>query len=154
MGKHGPRPEPREQQILKGSWRAKKRPFEPTEVAGEMVKPGWLGPIASAKWDEVMAVLIGRNTISPAYVDFLAAYCSAWQDYFDAIATIKQRGEFLLSATGGVHQHPAVGKKQKAIADIGRFGREFGLSPTSIRDIQVSAVKTQDQGKQRFFGSA
>src|SRR6266851_3520845 len=131
MGKRGPRPDPKSICIAKGTERKRQRPAEPDEVQGEMPKPEWLGPLASVKWDEMMAVLEGRKTVSPAYVDFLSLYCQAWQDLHDAEETIESDGEFVHSDKGGVYQHPAVGKKHKAIERIAKFGREFGFSPTS-----------------------
>lgn len=151
MGKRGPRPEPLSVRIAKGTERKRPRPEEPVEVVGEMPKPEWLGPIASAKWEEMIAVLAGRNTVSPAYVDFLALYCQAHEDYHHACETIDREGEFVHSEKGGVYQHPAVGMKHKAIERIAKFGREFGFSPTSIRDIQVTAAESKKTGKERFF---
>lgn len=153
MGKRGPRPEPRTLQIAKNTWRAKKRPAEPDEVDGEMERPEWLGPIAAEKWDQMIPILVGRKTVSPAYVDFLAFYCQAHQDYHDACRVIEDQGEFVHSEKGGVYQHPAVGMRNKAIERIAKFGREFGLSPTSIRDIQVNSSGKKETGKKRFFGA-
>lgn len=152
MGKRGPRAEPRTLAIAKGSWRAKKKPGEPDEVTGEMVRPYWLGPLATEKWDELIPIMQGRGTYSPAYVDFLAAYCQAFEDMRHADDAIRQNGsEYLESEkTGALYLHPAVGIKFNAIDRMAKFGREFGLSPTSIRDIQADKAPAASS-KKRFF---
>ena len=136
---------------MKGTERKRPRPDEPDEIEGDMTKPDWLGPIASAKWDEMVPVLVARKTVSPAYADFLAVYCQAHQDLHDAMETIERDGMYIVSEKGGMYQHPAVGVKHKAIDRIGKFGREFGLSPTSIRDIKVNGPKETPNKKKRFF---
>ncbi len=154
MGKRGPRPEPLAIRLAKGTDKKRPRPAEPNEVGGEMVRPEWLGPIASAVWDSTLTVLRARRTVSPAYIDFLAVYCQAHQDMHDAMDIINEEGRFVHSDKGGVYQHPAVGMYGKAIERIGKFGREFGLSPTSIRDIQANAEIPESESKKRKFAGA
>lgn len=153
MGKRGPRPTPKALQIARGTERKRPRPNEPDEVAGEMMKPEWLGPLASEKWDELIPIMRRRGTYSPAYVDFLAAFCQAYEDMRNADNTLRQNGsEYLVSnRTGNQYLHPAVGIKLNAIDRIAKFGREFGLSPTSIRDVQADKTQPETNSKKRFF---
>jgi P27 family predicted phage terminase small subunit len=141
-------------QLAKGTWRAKKRPGEPTDAQGTMVKPDWLGPIARAVWDRQILVLRARGCESPAYSDFLALYSQAHQDLHDATALIAADGVCIVSEkTGGQYLHPAVALKNKAVDTIARFGREFGFSPTSIRDIQAGTPPDKNADKKRkYFG--
>lgn len=152
MGKAGPRKQPRTLAIASGSWRGKKYPGEPDEVTGEMVVPHWLGPDAREKWFELIPIMQGRGTYSPAYVDSLALYCQAFEDMRHADDAIRDNGsEYLVSEkTGALYLHPAVGIKFNAIDRMAKFGREFGFSPASVRDVQVNKTPTTSD-KKRFF---
>jgi P27 family predicted phage terminase small subunit len=153
MGKRGPRPVPKTLRIARGTDKKRPRPNEPEEVSGEMIKPEWLGVFASEKWDELIPILRGRRTYAPAYVDFLAAFCQAYDDMRRADAAITANGDEYLTSekTGALYLHPAVGIKLNAIDRMAKFGREFGLSPTSIRDIQADKEKAVS-GKSGYFG--
>ena len=155
MGKRGPRPEPRTISLAKGSWRAKKRPGEPTEVSGPMTSPEWLtGTVALAVWKATESVLIARGCSSPAYNAFLACFAQAHLDLVDALAIIASEGSILTGGAGGSYLHPAVNLRNRAVETIAKFGREFGLSPTSIRDIQATSKPADAHGDKRrkFFG--
>jgi len=150
MGKRGPRPTP--QAILKavGSRKAASRPNEPTPVPGAPPKPEWLDEIASAKWDEIVPLLMARGCMDVIYGDFIAMYCQAHQDLHDAIAIIKREGSTCISEKGGAYQHPAVSQKQGAMDKILKFGKEFGISAASVRDV----TKTASNRKSTLSSSA
>ena len=141
---------PKSQLAARGSWKAKSRPSEPEAVEGVPVKPEWLGLIASAKWDEIVPALVKQGVMAVLYGDFISMYCQAHQDFHDAMAIIKREGLVCFSEKGGAYQHPAVGIKQNAIREIARFGSDFGMSASSIRDV----IKTPDRTAKRTLSSA
>jgi P27 family predicted phage terminase small subunit len=143
MGKRGPRPTPKATLAARGSRKAASRPGEPEPVSGLPQKPPWLGEIASAKWDELIPALAEQGCMSATYGDFLAMYCQSHQDLHDAMKIISVEGMTCLSEKGGAYLHPAVAIKQNAIERIAKFGREFGMSAASVRDV----TKTQTAKK-------
>jgi P27 family predicted phage terminase small subunit len=122
-----------------------------------MVRPEWLnGDVAIDTWNRLIAVLQGRGCESPAYIDFAAQYAQAHQDLHDARAIVAADGAVLSSEkTGGAYLNPAVALRNKALDTITKLGREFGLSPTSIRDIQAGTPPDANADKRRkFLGGA
>lgn len=146
MGKVGRKSTPKAILELRGSKMAKGRPDEPEPVSGLPVKPAWLGEIASKKWDEIAPELAKLGVMAVAYADFLAMYCQAHQDLHDAIALIAKEGMTCMSEKGGAYLHPAVAIKHNAIDRIAKFGREFGISPSSIRDVVKTPTKDKASG--------
>ena len=132
MGRRGPPPTPRS---LLTSWRASARPSEPEPSSATPEKPEWLGPIASEKWDAIVPELVSLGVMATVYADFLAMYCQAHQDLHDAMKILGEEGMTCTSEKGGAYLHPAVSIKQNAIDRIAKFGREFGISPSAIRNV-------------------
>jgi P27 family predicted phage terminase small subunit len=131
------------------SWRANARPNEPEPSASTPEKPEWLGPIASEKWDEIVPELVKIGVMAVIYADFLAMYCQAHQDLHDAMELLSEEGMTCTSEKGGAYLHPAVSIKQNAIDRIAKFGREFGISPASIRGV----IKTPGSEKKKTVSS-
>lgn len=63
--------------------------------------------------------------------DLLAAYCEAWVEMIEALEEIAREGATAVSDKGSVYQHPAVGRKNKAIERLVKIGSHFGMSPSS-----------------------
>ena len=135
MGKRGPRPIPKATLAARGSRKASSRPGEPDPAEGVPTKPKWLGTVASAKWDEIVPALVELGVMAVIYGDFIAMYCQAHQDLRDAMKIIESEGMICVSEKGGAYQHPAVSMKQSAIDRIAKFGREFGMSASAVRDV-------------------
>lgn len=134
----------------RGSRLAKLRPGEPQPDTAIPKKPEWLGPIASDKWDEVVPALVELGVMAVVYGDFIAMYCQAHQDLHDAMQILNQSGMTCLSEKGGEYLHPAVSIKQNAIDRIARFGKEFGMSPSAVRDV----TKTPGSDKKTSLANA
>ena len=138
--------------IARGTNRPSRAKSDPSANPGRPVKPEWLREIASAKWDEVIALLEAENQLAPIYGDFVAMYCQAFQDFHDAQTTIDDEGKYCHSEKGGIYQHPAVGVQNKAIERINKFGRQLGLSGASIKHVQKTEKQDVPSAKKRFFG--
>lgn len=105
------------------------------------VKPAWIAdkPIASVKWDEVIAELQEiPGLLSRLDSDVLSLYCDAWQQFHDAQAIVAEHGMISHSEKGGAYQHPAVGIVNKAREQIVKIGALFGLSPPAREGLVLS----------------
>lgn len=113
---------------------------------GTPAKPDWLGPVASAVWDETILDLAEiPGLLSELDGGALALYCDAWQQYKDASAIVAREGMVATSEKGGTYQHPAVGIRNKARDAIIRLGAMFGLNPQSREGMVVSGQKPEDE---------
>lgn len=138
--------------IARGTARKDRASKASSVIAGRPVKPGWLGERASEKWDETILLLEAESQCSPTYGDFLAMYCHAHQEFYDASRVIEDEGAYVHSEKGGVYQHPAVGVRNQAIDRIMKFGRQLGLSAQSIKFVQKTEKQDTTSTKKRFFG--
>lgn len=150
MAKVGRKSVPKALLEQRGSRWAASRPGEPDARPGLPSKPAWLGSVASEKWDEILPALEEMGVMAAVYGDFLAMYCQAHQDLHDAQEIINREGMTCQSEKGGAYMHPAVAIKQNAIERIAKFGREFGMSASSIRDV----TKTTRGDKKPALSSA
>jgi P27 family predicted phage terminase small subunit len=75
-------------------------------------------------------------------MSLFALYCECWQDFFDAKREVDEGGATAVSEKGSVYQHPAVGRKNRAIDQIRKIGAEFGMSPSSRAGLTVTKPKT------------
>jgi P27 family predicted phage terminase small subunit len=113
---------------------------------GTPAKPDWIAerPIASAKWDEIVAELQEiPGLLSTLDGDALSLYCDAWQTFHDAQALIVQHGMIAHSEKGGCYQFPAVGIANKAREQLVKIGSMFGLNPPA-REGMVASGQTAD----------
>ena len=111
---------------------------EPRFPDGELRCPDWLGDAGRAKWAEMLPKLQAvPGLMKPAYGDALALYCEAFEDMLDAREEIAKEGATCTSDNGGAYQHPAVGRKNKAIQRMKAFGALFGLSPSDAANLKV-----------------
>lgn len=130
-GKRGRNPTPTAVKKLTGN--PGKRKLDPDELkfSDELPAcPDWLGEIGRTKWNELIAIfgeVKGWLTIADG--GLLALYCEAFEDLIEARAEIEKDGPTCSGEKGGMYQHPAVGRKNKAIERMRAIGAKFGLSP-------------------------
>jgi P27 family predicted phage terminase small subunit len=130
MGGRGPKRTPTSELAKRGSWRAKGRESEATPPNELPQCPNWLADIGRVKWQECIEILSKtKGLVTQLDGDFLALYCEAFEDFSDARDEIGRNGSTCKSLKGGQYQHPAVGRKNKAIERMRQFGALFGMSP-------------------------
>lgn len=101
--------------------------------------PEWLGPVARAKWAELLGPLSRRLGLQKELDrDVLALYCDSWQQKHDADHTLERDGETFETEKGYIGVHPAVQKRRRAIDLIRRLGIEMGLTPASRRGLDLA----------------
>jgi P27 family predicted phage terminase small subunit len=105
---------------------------------GDVRCPDWLGEPGRAKWSEMVEILSPVDgLLKPAFGDLLALYCEAFEEVLDAKAEITKEGATCMSEKGGMYQHPAVGRKNKAIQRMRVLGGLFGMSPSDEAGLKI-----------------
>lgn len=155
MGRAGPRKRSSKQAALRGTRKrraagAKRGGFSGAdrrgpadhavaEIAAGDRPPEWLGPVAAAKWAELLGPLSRRLGLQKELDrDVLALYCDSWQQKHDADHTLEREGETFQTEKGYIGVHPAVQKRRRAIDLIRRLGIELGLTPASRRGLDLA----------------
>lgn len=137
-GNTGPKRTPKAILDMRGSWRASARK-EIGHEDGDCECPGWVGEYGHEAWAYLYPKLRAvPGLMKPAYLLDLALICEAYDDMRDAMDEIERDGPTCVSEKGGQYQHPAVGRKNKAIARILKVGPRFGLNPADVTNIQAT----------------
>ena len=144
MGRRGPPPLPREVKELRGTLRKHREARMPVRAPpGDPLMPRHLGPIARAKWKELLPQLRDRGTLSLADRTSLEMLCSAYEEYREAAAAIRKDGgpRVVLTISRGrgknkkevrvIKAHPAAATRADAWRRYMVAMREFGLSPAA-----------------------
>lgn len=152
MGKRGPKPIPTATLKLRGSTHLSRRAGELSPETGVPTCPEWLSDVGQAKWHE----LLDKDLATPGLVtisdgDNIAMYCEAWCDMLDALDEIKREGATCHHEKGGTYQHPAVGRKNKAVERMLKIGANFGMNPAARTSIKLSPVPEPENAKKKFF---
>lgn len=131
MGERGPAPKPTAIRELEGN--PGHRPINRSEPKpeGEAICPEWLSADAKDEWARVAPELTRMGLLTMVDTAALAAYCVAYGRWKEAELQIVREGHTFVTAAGYVAQHPAVGIANKAMEQIHKFCKEFGLTPSS-----------------------
>ena len=145
-GKRGRNPTPSAIKKLTGN--PGKRRIDPDELKfaeGIPECPEWLGEIGRAKWREMVAILSGvKGWITSADGGLLALYCEAFEEMLSAREEIARDGSTCCSDNGGMYQHPAVGRKNKAIERMRMIGAKFGLSTAGRVGLKMPGAQVEE----------
>ena len=145
MARPGPKRTPTSELAKRGSWRANGREVGPTPPGAIPSCPDWLTEIGRLKWADCIEVLNQTKVlITQLDGDFLALYCEAFEEFIDARSEIERDGSTCKSLKGGEYQHPAVGRKNKAIERMRRFGALFGMSPSDRVGLNIGGDDETD----------
>ena len=90
--------------------------------------PEWLDEEARAEWDRVVPDLDHLALLKASTRASLAAYCSTWALYRQAIETVQREG-LVSDHKNGVRAHPALRIATAAARDLRAWCGEFGLTP-------------------------
>ena len=150
-----PYKEPTALRELKGNPGRRDYGPEPEPPSGVPDCPEWLGDVGRAKWAERVAKLVATNPklITQIDGDMLGLYCEAWEELLDARAEIEREGPTCISDKGGTYLHPAVGRKNKAIARLKVFGALFGMSPSDRVGLSVGEKSAPENPFQSLLKS-
>lgn len=146
MGSRGPRSKPNELKKLEGNPGKRKINNTPKYELSEKTRtpPSYLGTYGKKEWKRILPLIEKNNLMTDADYITLAGYCQSVDTWI--LAEQKKRSEGLISITdkGNEIQHPAVGIANTALQNILKFGREFGLSPSSRSALSVENVEKDE----------
>lgn len=93
--------------------------------------PEWLPVEACAEWDRVVPELQRLELLKPIDRASLAAYCMAWQRFFDACKDIAEGKVTTRGSQGQLVKHPSVMVAESASKELRAWAGEFGLTPSA-----------------------
>ena len=147
MGKRGPTPIPSVLNELAGN--PGKRKMNSNEPKFDLTDknatpPGYLGTQAKKEWKRIYPQLLKNGLITDADYIALSAYCQSVDTWIAAEKVKRVEGLTTTTSKGLEIQHPAVGIANTALANILKFGREFGLTPASRTGVSANKVEEED----------
>lgn len=125
------------------------------KASGTPEPPDWLNGDELAEFSELLRAfeavpgLVGK-------IDALAVACLA-----EAICEVRaardeiaEHGATCTSEKGGIYQHPAVGRKNKALERVRYWTARFGMSPSDRASLDVDLSATNENPFAKFLESA
>ncbi len=116
-------------------------PTCPTHLKGE----------ARREWTRITKILMRLRVITELDRGPLAAYCTAYADYVQAVNKLKAGGEVQTSENGGEYQSPWGAMKKRSMEQLVKIGTEFGLTPSSRVRLQVDDPDSLQEKERRLF---
>ena len=154
MGKRGPAPKPTNLKILQGN--PSKRPLnekEPNFECSEEIlnPPPFLSRYAKKEWKRIVPLLKRNGVITDADINTLAAYCQSYHRWVEAEKEIRKHGLVAYTDKGNVIQRPEVGVANKAMEQMVRYAKEFGLTPSSRTSLHADNPEEQEDPFMQFL---
>lgn len=152
MGKRGPKATPTVTLKLRGARNIGRRAGEASPPAGIPEPPVWFSDEELEKWDALVGVLSKtKGLLTQNDGDALAMMCEAWCDFLHARKEIERDGATCFGEKGGAYLHPAVNRKNAAIARLTKLMDSFGMSPSARASVKVAASTADGNSKKKFF---
>lgn len=147
MGARGPTAKPSAIKMLEGN--PGKRAINKNEPKYELTEngrkaPAWLGTYAKKEWGRILPLLETNGIITDADYMALCAYCQSVDTWITAEKIKRAEGVVAVTSNGTDVQHPAVNIANSALANILKFGREFGLTPSSRANLSAEKHETEE----------
>ncbi len=154
MGKRGPAPKPTNLKVLQGN--PGKRQLNNNEPKynsnDELLKPPtYLSRYAKKEWKRIAPLLLKNTLLTYADISALAAYCQAYHRWIESEKLIRTHGYTTTTDKGNVIQRPEVGAANKAMEIMLRYGKEFGLTPSSRTSLYVDEPDKGDDPFMQFI---
>lgn len=147
MSRTGPPPTPSNILRLRGTDRPDRvREDEPQPDVEAPKCPAWLGRQAKAEWKRVVPMLLECRVLTRLDRSALAAYCDAYQAWYDAARAVKREGVTFESPNGHVCVRPEVSIRDKSRDAMVKYLQQFGMSPSSRRRVAAIRPADEDQG--------
>lgn len=144
MGKRGPAPKPTNLKILQGN--PGKRPLNENEpkysLSEDSLKPpSYLSKYAKKEWKRIAPLLSKNGLLTEADITSLAGYCQAYHRWIECEKLIRTYGYTDTTDKGNVIQRPEVGAANKALELMLKYGKEFGLTPSSRTSLHIEKTE-------------
>ena len=147
MGQRGPKGKPTNLKLLEGN--PGKREINKDEPKYDLSEksekaPAWLGTTAKKEWKRVLPLLKKNGLVTDADYMALCAYCQSVDTWVEAEKMKRAEGLVTTTSNGTEVQHPAVNIANSALNNILKFGREFGLTPSSRTGLSAETHETEE----------
>lgn len=154
MGKRGPAPKPTNLKVLQGN--PGKRQLNENEPqfkkASEVPKPpAFLSTYAKKEWKRIAPFLYNNGLLTEADISSLAAYCQAYHRWLEAEKLIRTYGYTTETDKGNIIQRPEVGIANKAMDSMLKYGKEFGLTPSSRTSLHIEKTEKVEDPFMKFM---
>lgn len=110
---------------------------EPQALAGEVMTPPGLSPLAAEEWRKVAPDLLTMGVLARTDAAGLAVYCEAvarWRN----LALLVADAPPLIEGERGMVTNPLYRLIRDAAAEVRVWAREFGLTPSARSGIHVT----------------
>jgi P27 family predicted phage terminase small subunit len=158
MGKRGPRPTPTNIKLARGTLRAKPA-AEPTPPTTGVQMPAHLGPVAAARWAELLPIVQAMRVMTDADVEALARYCDTYEWWLAVRTKLRAEGDtYPILNDGGevkyIAQRPEVSIAHKLATQLRQLEQDFGLNPSARTSLQTEPQKPagDDEASAILFG--
>ena len=144
----GRRPAPKAKLRLVGTFREDRHGNTPDPPATRAKCPVWLKGPARKQWPKIAAMLTAMRLNSSHYTVSMALLCDALADWIRFSELARDADPIERTDKGNAIQNPIFGMKNKAWERVLKVCREFGMSPSALRGIEVpdgAAVDELDQ---------
>src|ERR1022692_1001584 len=93
--------------------------------------PPELGPVARQEWDRIVGELTSLGVLSSFDRGPLAAYCTAYALWIEAMEMVQKHGAMIKSPKGFPIQSPYLSTVNRQAEIMLRIASEFGFTPAS-----------------------
>ena len=145
MATRGRKPKPTAIKILEGTQRGPVK-REPSAPAGSPPMPERLRvePLAVAKWEELVPILLGMNVLTTGDGEALATLCEVYAAAQACLLELRASGPVMKTGLGGIKPNPA-GPLYKGLVSLqASLMTEFGLTPSSRVRLGTKQEKPAD----------
>jgi P27 family predicted phage terminase small subunit len=131
VGLRGPRPTPKAELALRGSWRAKGREDGAVlPTAARLPKPpSWLSAEARKEWRRLGALLAPLGLLTPLDTACFAVLCETYAAVVKLHAEVEQKGRTYVAPSGMPKAHPASLLFSAYARDLVALALRFGCTP-------------------------
>jgi len=149
VGLRGPSKKPSALNDLQGNPGKRKcndKEFKPPIDDEVPAPPPYLGTYAKKEWKRIAPILHKANLLTKCDMTILSSYCQAYDRWLTAEKKLRTFDELTYTSDkGNILARPEVSIANKAMDDLLRYGREFGLTPSSRRNLSVDTEEeTED----------
>ena len=147
--KNGPKPEPSNMKVLKGTERpCRVNKNEPQLPIERSIVPKWLSEQAKEAYLQLSDVLVGMQVLTKADRLALEMLCDAYATYRKATEFVQQNGltyEMVTKSGDIMHRaYPQVAIASDAYKLVRSLMTEFGLTPASRSKVSAQGEQQKD----------
>ena len=136
MVRAGRTPAPTAVRVLQGQKPYRINRDEPEPADKRFVPPDWLSPYAREEWDRIESDVLVMGVAKHLDSTSLSAWCEAVSRFREATQNIKLLGIMAFDDKGNPVKNPACMVARDSSAEMLRWAREFGFTPSSRQTLR------------------